>query len=63
LISAEILEYLLALDVKEIHGYNSELGLRIFTAAALAEAGGNEPALPKPAKKKTSRAKSTKKKQ
>lgn len=31
----EILDFLKALDVKEIHGYRPELGLRIFTDAAL----------------------------
>lgn len=31
----EILDFLQALDVKEIHGYRPELGLRIFTTAAL----------------------------
>jgi arginine decarboxylase len=30
-----ILDFLQALDVKEIHGYRPELGLRIFTEAAL----------------------------
>ncbi|MCA9285347.1 MAG: hypothetical protein KDA22_09045, partial [Phycisphaerales bacterium] len=39
-ISAEILEYLLALDVKEIHGYEAEHGLRVFSASALAELEG-----------------------
>lgn len=34
-ISAEIIAYLLALDVKEIHGYNPTHGLRIFSDAAL----------------------------
>jgi arginine decarboxylase len=34
-VSEAILDYLLALDVKEIHGYEPELGLRIFSAAAL----------------------------
>jgi len=34
-LSAEIIEYLLELDVKEIHGYDSEKGLRLFTDAAL----------------------------
>jgi len=29
-ISEEILAYLLALDVKEIHGYNAQFGLRVF---------------------------------
>lgn len=31
----EILEFLKALDVKEIHGYRPDLGLRVFTVAAL----------------------------
>lgn len=31
----EILDFLQALDVKEIHGYRPELGLRIFTKSAL----------------------------
>ncbi|HCM75676.1 MAG TPA: ornithine decarboxylase, partial [Cytophagales bacterium] len=31
----EILDFLQALDVKEIHGYRPELGLRVFTDAAL----------------------------
>jgi arginine decarboxylase len=31
----EILEFLQALDVKEIHGYRPDLGLRVFTDAAL----------------------------
>ncbi len=34
-VSAEILRYLEALDVKEIHGYKPEYGLRVFTAEAL----------------------------
>ncbi len=34
-INKEIINFLLALDVKEIHGYRAELGLRVFTAAAL----------------------------
>jgi arginine decarboxylase len=34
-VTAEILDYLLALDVKEIHGYEPEYGLRVFTDAAL----------------------------
>ncbi len=34
-ITREILEFLLALDVKEIHGYEPEFGMRIFTAQAL----------------------------
>lgn len=31
----EILNFLLALDVKEIHGFRPELGLRVFTEKAL----------------------------
>ena len=38
-ISQEIIAYLLALDVKEIHGYNPTHGLRVFTKNALAKAG------------------------
>jgi arginine decarboxylase len=40
-ISKEILYFLAQLDVKEIHGYNPELGLSVFTEAAMArfEAG------------------------
>jgi arginine decarboxylase len=34
-ITEEILSFLLALDVKEIHGYRPDLGLRVFTDAAL----------------------------
>ena len=33
--SPEIIAYLLALDVKEIHGYHPTYGLRVFTEAAL----------------------------
>jgi len=36
-ISQEILEYMKALDVKEIHGYNPELGLSVFTEKVLAK--------------------------
>jgi arginine decarboxylase len=46
-ITTEILEYLLALDVTEIHGYEPDFGLRVFTDAALAarvDAGRAEPA-------------------
>lgn len=35
-ISLEILSYLRALDVKEIHGYNPDHGLKVFTDEALA---------------------------
>ncbi len=34
-ISRDILEFMRALDVKEIHGYRPELGLRVFTETAL----------------------------
>ncbi|MHC4447737.1 MAG: Orn/Lys/Arg family decarboxylase, partial [Planctomycetota bacterium] len=34
-ISREIVSYLAALDVKEIHGYQPEYGLRVFSGAAL----------------------------
>lgn len=35
-ISKEILAFMLALDVNEIHGYRADLGLRVFTNKALA---------------------------
>ena len=35
-ISAEILQFMAALDVREIHGFRPELGFRIFNDAALA---------------------------
>jgi arginine decarboxylase len=41
-ISPEILAFMRALDVKEIHGYRPELGLRVFTAEAVGEAGQAE---------------------
>jgi arginine decarboxylase len=34
-VSAEILGYLRALDTKEIHGYRADLGIRVFTEAAV----------------------------
>ncbi|NBC27494.1 MAG: ornithine decarboxylase [Bacteroidetes bacterium] len=34
-ISEEIIQFLLALDVKEIHGYRPELGLKVFTEEVL----------------------------
>src|SRR5262249_20888159 len=34
-ISEEIVKFMQALDVKEIHGYRPELGLRVFTKRAL----------------------------
>ncbi len=36
-ISREIIEYLLELDVKEIHGYDPSKGLRVFTERVLTE--------------------------
>jgi arginine decarboxylase len=36
-ISQEILAFMRALDVNEIHGYRPDLGLRVFTDAALAK--------------------------
>jgi arginine decarboxylase len=59
-ISTEILYFLAELDVKEIHGYNPDLGLSVFTEAALARlaaarhasaaaAGGAPEAAPAPA--------------
>lgn len=35
LINKEIIDFLVAIDVKEIHGYRPELGLRVFTDAVL----------------------------
>jgi arginine decarboxylase len=53
--SPQIVEYLLALDVKEIHGYHPMYGLRVFTDAALdrtSDAGASSavarPSLAKP---------------
>ncbi|HNO73943.1 MAG TPA: hypothetical protein PKL18_09585, partial [Accumulibacter sp.] len=37
-ISAEILKFMQALDVREIHGFRPELGFRIYTDAALQRA-------------------------
>jgi arginine decarboxylase len=34
-VSEEIIQFLLALDVTEIHGYRPELGLKIFTEKVL----------------------------
>lgn len=35
MISQEILSFMRALDVSEIHGYRPDLGLRVFTEEAL----------------------------
>lgn len=40
-LSDEILKFMRALDVKEIHGYRPELGLRVFTEKALKSAAKN----------------------
>ncbi len=42
-LSTEILTYLKALDVKEIHGYDPAYGLRVFTEAALEQLEQTEP--------------------
>jgi arginine decarboxylase len=42
-LTAEILDFLIALDVKEIHGYRPELGLRVFKQSVL-KVPVNEPA-------------------
>ncbi|MEZ5912155.1 MAG: hypothetical protein R3D84_07975 [Paracoccaceae bacterium] len=34
-ISPEIMKFMRALDVSEIHGFRADLGLRVFTEAAL----------------------------
>lgn len=34
-INKDIIDFLIAIDVKEIHGYRPEMGLRVFTDAAL----------------------------
>ncbi len=34
-IRKDVLEFLIALDVKEVHGYRADLGLRVFTEQAL----------------------------
>ena len=36
-VSTEIIDFMRKLDVKEIHGYRPELGLRVFTEQALQE--------------------------
>ena len=35
MVSKEIIQFMLALDVKEIHGYRADLGLKVFTVKAL----------------------------
>ena len=39
--SAEIIEFLRKLDVKEIHGYNAEIGLQLFTEETLQKVLGD----------------------
>jgi arginine decarboxylase len=45
-ISAAIIEFLIKLDVKEIHGYRPELGLSVFTEAALTRINDNRSPFP-----------------
>ncbi|MCB9875919.1 MAG: ornithine decarboxylase, partial [Planctomycetaceae bacterium] len=52
-ITREIVEYLMALDVKEIHGYEPAFGLRVFTATAVAAEEGRINGHPKITAKKT----------
>ncbi len=47
-INDEILDFLTALDVTEIHGYRPELGLQVFTEAALEEAAQSRLGSPQP---------------
>ena len=41
-VSQEILAFMRALDVSEIHGYRPDLGLRVFTDEALKRVGAND---------------------
>ena len=41
-VSQEILAFMRALDVSEIHGYRPDLGLRVFTEEALKRVGSND---------------------
>ncbi len=41
-VSRQILDFMQALDVKEIHGYRPELGLRVFTEEVLSEMAGEK---------------------
>jgi len=43
-VSTEIVDFMRNLDVKEIHGYRQELGLRVFTEEAIAEELERNPA-------------------
>ncbi|MDX1666149.1 MAG: hypothetical protein R3350_02920, partial [Saprospiraceae bacterium] len=51
-VSEEIIRFLLALDVKEIHGYRPELGVKVFTEKALEsrETSAEDMASPKKSK-------------
>ncbi len=51
-ITREIVEYLMALDVKEIHGYEPAFGLRVFTATAVVAEEGRINGHPKLTAKK-----------
>jgi len=58
-INRDIIDFLIAIDVKEIHGYRPELGLRVFTDAALGRQktgtalGGMRPARTAPSARRT----------
>ncbi|RJS17696.1 amino acid decarboxylase [Corallococcus sp. H22C18031201] len=41
-ISPQILDFMLKLDVKEVHGYRADLGLSVFTDRALADYAGRQ---------------------
>jgi len=45
-LSVEIVEFLRALDVKEIHGFRPELGLRVFTESAVGTLANGSPSPP-----------------
>ncbi len=42
-VSEALIAFMTALDIKEIHGYRPELGLRLFTEQALAAASATRP--------------------
>lgn len=54
-LSSEILAFLKALDVKEIHGYDPNYGLRVFAETVLARLTGTEPLSPPKRKTQTTK--------
>jgi arginine decarboxylase len=48
LVSPQILAFMRKLDVKEVHGYRRDLGLAVFTAAALERVQSRAPTAPEP---------------